>query len=201
MKWYRMILIYADPILYICWLVCVCVYSSQYHTTYVAYAHGTKWACNIKLSFYAITLEIGIREKHTHTHIQTTIYYDYYCYYDIVIMHSLTDSVLLAFSFFALAITFSPSLPPVAVYLSKICAHFSPHTLCVYGKWVLKVYAPNSNIHAYYNIHKSAITHFGTSLLLSQNSTQLFTRAHTHAYVMLAFVIVVVVIATVFTIP
>lgn len=86
-----MILIYADPILctYIYAGLCVSVYRiypwykvSVQHKTFLLRDYARNWD-----------------PRKTHAHTQTTIYYDYYCYYDIVIMHSLTDSVLLAFSF------------------------------------------------------------------------------------------------------
>lgn len=113
----------------VCWLVCVCVSVSYYvYRIYPWYKVSVQHKTFL-LRDYARNWD----PRKTHTHTQTTICYDYYCYYDIVIMHSLTDSVLLAFSFFR-SRSRSRSHSLHAAYLSKICAHFSPHTLCAWKR-------------------------------------------------------------------
>lgn len=119
------------------------------------------------------------RKTHLHTHTQTTIYYDYYCYYDIVIMHSLTDSVLLAFSFSS-SHSHSHSLSIyliLFVCLSKMRAFFATYIV-----WVPSVYASNSNIHIiiiYINRLSHTLAHL---CYFSERSTIAYPRAaRTHA--------------------
>ena len=99
------IFMYAFWLLCVC--VCVCLGTIRIPIEYkVSVQHKT-----FLLRDYARNWD----PRKTHSHTQTTIYYDYYCYYDIVIMHSLTDSVLLR-----------------AFILSLSLSHYLLHSICIF---------------------------------------------------------------------